>query len=70
MRTSSGIYVEIEIQDDLDHISMDAREGSPLYDCVAHTASQLLPKVIEYGIPGADELEVADSRGCRELNNY
>jgi ubiquinone/menaquinone biosynthesis C-methylase UbiE len=43
--------------------AMDPREDSPLYDYVADTAAQLLPKAIEYGIPGADELEVASLAG-------
>jgi protein-L-isoaspartate O-methyltransferase len=43
--------------------AMDPREDSPLYDYVAQTASQLLPKAIEYGIPGADELGVASLAG-------
>jgi SAM-dependent methyltransferase len=38
---------------------MDPREDSPLYDNFVDTAAQLLPKAIEYGIPGADGLDVA-----------
>jgi SAM-dependent methyltransferase len=44
--------------------AMDPREDSPLYDYVAGTAAQLLPKAIEYGIPGADELEAASLAAC------
>jgi ubiquinone/menaquinone biosynthesis C-methylase UbiE len=44
-------------------MAMDPRADSPLYDYVADTVAQLLPKAIEYGIPGADELEVASLAG-------
>jgi SAM-dependent methyltransferase len=43
--------------------AMDPREDSPLYDYVAHTATQLLPKAIEYGIIGAGVLDVASLAG-------
>jgi protein-L-isoaspartate O-methyltransferase len=42
---------------------VDPREDSPLYDYVADTVAQLLPKAIEYGIPGADALDVASIAG-------
>jgi ubiquinone/menaquinone biosynthesis C-methylase UbiE len=38
---------------------MDPRPDSPLYDHVADTVTNLLPKAIEYGIPGATEIDVA-----------
>jgi SAM-dependent methyltransferase len=44
-------------------IVLDPREDSPLYDNLADTAAQLLPKAIEYGIPGADGLDVASLAG-------
>ena len=37
---------------------VDPREDSPLYDFIADTVAQILPKAIEYGIPGADGLDV------------
>ena len=40
-------------------ILLDPREESPLYDYVADTLASLLPKAIEYGIPGAADVEVA-----------
>ena len=43
--------------------AMDPREDSPLFDYVAHAATQLLPKAIEYGITGAGELDVASLAG-------
>lgn len=56
--------------------AMDPREDSPLYDYVAHAATQLLPKAIEYGLIGAGELDVASlagliraGDGCRRLCN-
>lgn len=38
---------------------VDPREDSPLYDYVADTVAHLLPRAIEYGIPGADSLDVS-----------
>jgi len=38
---------------------LDPREDSPLYDYVADTATHLLPKAIEFGVPGAAEMDVA-----------
>ena len=38
---------------------MDPHEDSPLYEFVADTIANLLPKAVEYGIPGAAELDVA-----------
>lgn len=40
-------------------ILLDPREDSPLYDYVADTLASVLPKAIEYGIPGAADVEVA-----------
>ena len=37
---------------------VDPREDSPLYDFIADTVAQILTKAIEYGIPGADGLDV------------
>lgn len=37
---------------------MDPREDSPIYQYVADTVANLLPKAVEYGIPGAAELNV------------
>ena len=37
---------------------LDPRHDSPLYDNMADTAAQLLPKAIEYGVPGAEGLDV------------
>ncbi|MGB8537479.1 MAG: class I SAM-dependent methyltransferase [Acidobacteriaceae bacterium] len=42
---------------------VDPRQDSPLYDYIADTVAQLLPKAIEYGIPGADELDVSSIAG-------
>jgi SAM-dependent methyltransferase len=42
---------------------LDPRQDSPLYDYLADTAAQLLPRAIEYGIPGADGLDVASLAG-------
>lgn len=42
---------------------MDPREDSPLYQFVADTVASLLPKAVEYGIPGAAELDVASIPG-------
>jgi len=38
---------------------LDPREDSPLYAYLADTTAHLLPKAIEYGIPGADRLEMS-----------
>jgi len=38
---------------------MDGHPDSPLYPYVAETLSNLLPKALEYGIPGASELAPA-----------
>ena len=38
---------------------MDARDDSPLYHYVADTMASLLPKALEYGVPGADKLDIA-----------
>ena len=40
-------------------IMVDPREDSPLYDYVTDTVTHLLPRAIEYGIPGADSLDVS-----------
>ncbi len=40
-------------------IMVDPREDSPLYDYVADTVTHLLPRAIEYGIPGAEGLDVS-----------
>jgi SAM-dependent methyltransferase len=40
-------------------MAIDPREDSPLYDYVADTVAHLLPKAIEYGVPGAAEMNVA-----------
>ena len=42
---------------------MDPREDSPLFEYLADTTASLLPKAIEYGIPGAAELDVAAIAG-------
>jgi len=38
---------------------MDPRDDSPLYQYVADTVERLLPKALEYGIPGAAEMDIA-----------
>jgi ubiquinone/menaquinone biosynthesis C-methylase UbiE len=38
---------------------LDPREESPLYDYVADTLASMLPKAIEYGIPGAAEMDIS-----------
>jgi ubiquinone/menaquinone biosynthesis C-methylase UbiE len=38
---------------------MDPRPDSPIYDYVADTVANVLPKAIEYGIPGASEIDVS-----------
>jgi ubiquinone/menaquinone biosynthesis C-methylase UbiE len=40
-------------------VVVDPREDSPLYDYIAATAAHLLPKAIEYGVPGAEDLDVS-----------
>jgi len=49
---------------------MDGRDDSPLYQYIADTIESLLPKAVEYGIPGADTLDIASlpARGRAELN--
>ncbi len=49
---------------------MDPRDDSPLYQFIADTIERLLPKSIEYGIPGAAELDIASipDRIRAELN--
>ncbi len=42
---------------------MDGGEDSPLYDYVADTVANLLPRAIEFGVPGAAELDVASIAG-------
>ena len=37
---------------------MDPRPDSPIYDSIADTVASVLPKAIEYGIPGASEIDV------------
>jgi ubiquinone/menaquinone biosynthesis C-methylase UbiE len=37
---------------------MDAREDSPLYQYIADTIERLLPKALEYGIPGCAGLDI------------
>ena len=37
---------------------MDPRPDSPIYDYIAETVANILPKAIEYGIPGATEIDV------------
>ena len=38
---------------------MDPRDDSPLYQYIADTIERLLPKALEYEIPGTDELDIA-----------
>ena len=49
---------------------MDARDDSPLYQFVADTMANLLPKALEFGIPGATEMDIASipDRIRAELN--
>ena len=49
---------------------MDPRDDSPLYQYIADTIERLLPKALEYGIPGSAELDVASipDRIRAELN--
>jgi len=39
---------------------MDPRDDSPLYQYIADTVERLLPKALEYGIPGTTELNIAN----------
>ena len=39
--------------------AMDGREDSPLYQHAVDTMASLLPKALEYGVPGADKLDMA-----------
>lgn len=39
--------------------AVDGRDDSPLYQYVTNTVANLLPKALEYGIPGADKLDIA-----------
>lgn len=50
---------------------MDPRPDSPLYAFVTDTVTSLLPKALEYGIPGAAELDVASigARVSAEMNH-
>ncbi len=49
---------------------MDPRQDSPLYQFIADTVENLLPKAMEYGIPGCDSLDLASlpARIRAELN--
>jgi len=38
---------------------MDGHKDSPLFQYAADTIANLLPKALEYGIPGADQLDIA-----------
>jgi ubiquinone/menaquinone biosynthesis C-methylase UbiE len=38
--------------------AVDGRDDSPLYQYMADTVANLLPKALEYGIPGADKLDI------------
>jgi hypothetical protein len=38
---------------------MDPRDDSPIHQYVADTLGNLLPKAVQYGIPGAAELHIA-----------
>ena len=38
---------------------MDPHDDSPLYQYIADTVERLLPKALEYGIPGAAEIDIA-----------
>jgi hypothetical protein len=48
---------------------LDGHEDSPLYQYVADTMESLLPKALEYGVPGADTLDIASLPGqvCAEM---
>lgn len=37
---------------------VDGREDSPLYEHLADTVANLLPKAVEYGVPGVDKLDI------------
>jgi len=49
---------------------MDPCDDSPLYQYIADTIESLLPKALEYGIPGSAELDIASipDRIRAELN--
>jgi len=49
---------------------MDPRQDSPLYQFIADTLANLMPKALEYGVPGADTLDLASvqERIRTELN--
>ena len=49
---------------------MDPRQDSPLYQFVADTLANLMPKALEYGVSGADKLDLASipERMRAELN--
>jgi len=49
---------------------MDPRQDSPLYQFIADTVGNLMPKALEYGIPGADilNLDALPDRIRAELN--
>jgi len=38
---------------------MDGHKDSPLFQYAADTIANLLPKALEYGVPGADQLDIA-----------
>jgi len=39
--------------------TMDGRDDSPVYQYIADTLASLLPKALEYGVPGADKVDIA-----------
>ena len=41
---------------------MDGRDDSPLFQYVADTMANLLPKALEYGVPNADKLDIGSIR--------
>lgn len=49
---------------------IDGRSDSPLYQYVTDTMQNLLPRALEYGIPGADKLDFASLPGriAAEMN--
>ena len=42
---------------------MDPRQDSPLYQFIADTVLNLMPKALEYGVPGADTLDLDSLQG-------
>jgi len=42
---------------------VDGRDDSPLYQYVADTMASLLPKALEYGVPGAEKLDITSLPG-------